>query len=132
MTPAKYKAKDLKGRWVFGTPIETKPSLNVGFHKWWIIESAFSHGGYFYIGQRKSIKEETLCVKTSLKDINSKEIYTNDILTDNVGRKYIVVKDNNPKECITVETETNKTMPLDMSDILSREFRIVGNKFDNN
>ena len=80
--------------------------------------------------RRKSIKEETLCVKTSLKDINSKEIYTNDILTDNVGRKYIVVKDNNPKECITVETEANKTMPLDMSDILSREFRIVGNKFD--
>lgn len=32
MTPAKYKAKDLKGRWVFGTPIETKPSLKFGFH----------------------------------------------------------------------------------------------------
>ena len=28
MKPAKYKAKDLKGKWVYGTPIETRPSLN--------------------------------------------------------------------------------------------------------
>lgn len=127
MTPAKYKAKDLKGKWVYGTPIETKPSLKYGFHKWWMIEIACSHGGYFYIYKRSTIREETLCQQTKLKDIEGKDIYYNDILIDNKERKWDVI--NGVNGC-SINSKNVEQSWLCQDDVDRMKLKIIGNKYD--
>lgn len=127
MTPAKYKAKNLKGKWVYGTPIETKPSLKYGFHKWWMIEIACSHGGYFYICKRSAIKEETLCQQTKLKDIEGKDIHYNDILIDDKKRKWDVI--NGVNGC-SINSQNLRGQTLYQDDVDRMKLKIIGNKYD--
>lgn len=127
MTPRKYKAKDLKGEWVFGTPIETIPSLKYGFHKWWIIESAYSHGGYLYVAKRRAIREETLCQQTKLKDIEGKDIYYNDILIDDEKRKWDVIDGVNG---CAISNENIEQSWLYQDDVDRMKLKIIGNKYD--
>lgn len=130
MKPAKYKAKDLKGKWVYGTPIETRPSIDnkFGFHKWWMIEIALSHGGYFYICKRSAIREETLCQQTRFKDIEGKDIYYNDILIDNEGRKWDVII-NGSGGC-SVNSENLIAQSLYQDGVDRMKFKVIGNKYD--
>lgn len=127
MTPAKYKAKDLKGKWVYGTPIETIPSLKYGFHKWWMIEIACSHGGYFYICKRSAIREETLCQQTRFKDIEGKDIYYNDILIDDKKREWDVI--NGVNGC-TINSKNFIGQTLYQDDVDRMKLKIIGNKYD--
>ena len=131
MTPAKYKAKNLKGQWVYGTPIETLPSIKFGFHKWWMIETAYSHGGYFYICKRSAIDEKTLCEMSNCTDINSKPIYMNDKVHYTVGgyehtaEVISVLPDN-----IMLLLPNENTVCYNNNAI--REFKLttIGNKYD--
>lgn len=128
MTPVKYKAKDLKGKWAYGTPIETIPSLKYGFHKWWMIETALSHGGYFYICGRSAIREETLCQQTRFKDIEGKDIYYNDILIDDEKRKWDVII-NGSGGC-SINSENLRGQSLYQDDVDRMKLKIIGNKYD--
>ena len=129
MTPRKYKAKNLKGQWVYGIPIETLPSIDnkFGFHKWWMIETACSHGGYFYICKRSTIREETLCQQTKLKDIEGKDIYYDDILIDDKERKWDVI--NGVNGC-TINSENFRGQTLYQDDVNRMKLKIIGNKYN--
>lgn len=128
MTPRKYKAKDLRDQWVYGTPIETRPSINnkFGFHKWWMIETALSHGGYFYICKRSAIREETLCQQTKLKDIEGKDIYYSDILIDDKEREWDVI--NGVNGC-TINSNVHRGQTLHQDDVDRMKLKITGNKY---
>lgn len=129
MTPRKYKAKNLKGKWVYGTPIETLPSLKYGFHKWWMIESAYSHGGYFYICKRSAIREETLCEMSNCTDINSKPICMNDKVRHTVGGLEAEVTGITP-DSIMLSLPNGNTVCYNNDDIRKIKLTVIGNKYD--
>lgn len=131
MTPTKYKAKDLKGKWVFGTPIETRPNLKFGFHKWWIIESAYSHGGYFYISKRKAIDEKTLCEVSDCIDVDKKPICNGDKVEyksgayEHTAEVVGIMPDN-----IILLLPNKDRLLYDNESIRLGNLKVIGNKYD--
>jgi len=133
MKPAKYKAKNLKGQWVYGTPIETRPSIDnkFGFHKWWMIETACSHGGYFYICKRSAIDEKTLCEMSDCTDINSKPICMNDRVHYIAGgnKRTAEVTSTTPNSII-LSLPNEDTVCYDNDAIRKLKLTVIGNKYD--
>lgn len=134
MTPAKYKAKDLKGKWVYGTPIETIPSLKYGFHKWWMIETALSHGGYFYISKRSAIDEKTLCGMSNCTDINSKPICMNDKVHYTTGGlggcEHTAEVISITLDSIVLSLPNEYTVCYDNDVIRKVKLTVIGNRYD--
>lgn len=134
MVPTKYKAKDLKGKWVYGYPVETKPSLKYGFHKWWMIQTACSHGGYFYICKRSSIDENTLCEVSNCTDINSKPICVNDKVHYTTrglgGCKHTAEVISITPDSIVLSLPNEDTVCYDNDIIKKIKLTIIGNKYD--
>lgn len=92
-----------------------------------MIEIACSHGGYFYICKRSTIREETLCQQTKLKDIEGKDIYYNDILIDDKERKWDVI--NGVNGC-AINSENLRGQTLYQDDVDRMKLKIIGNKYD--
>lgn len=131
MTPAKYKAKNLKGKWVYGTPIETIPSLKYGFHKWWMIESAYSHGGYLYVAKRRAIDEKTLCEMSDCTDINSKPICINDKVHYTAGgHEHTAEVTGTTPNIIILSLPNEDTVYYDNDAIRKLKLTVIGNKYD--
>ena len=129
MTPAKYKAKDLKGKWVYGFPVEAIPDLKYGFHKWWMIETALSHGGYFYISKRSAIDEKTLCEMSNCTDINSKPICIDDkVHYTGYGREYTAEVTRTTPDSIILSLPNGDTVCYDNDAIRRVKLTVIGNK----
>ena len=129
--PTKYKAKNLKGKWVYGTPIETVPSLKYGFHRWWIIELACSHGGYFFIHKRSAIREETLCEMSNCTDINSKPVCIDDkVQYATGGHEYTAVVTGTVADSVILSLPNGSTVLYDNDAIRDVRLTVIGNKYD--
>lgn len=91
----KFRGKTCKdGKWVYGSYLESKRSWgNRKPTKCWIVEEAFTSGGFIGLTQRYPVQEKTVGQFTGLADKNGVEIYEGDLVKGCWNTTFLVVYD---------------------------------------
>ena len=128
MREIKYRGMTEDGKWIYGGYVKIKD-----YHA--ILSGEFTttqNESDFNVLEFKAVKYKTVGQCTDRRDKNDKEIYENDILIDNVGRKW-VIKYSNKNMCFMFHwgKDEKQTQSISHFNNMQKPFEVIGNINEN-
>lgn len=84
MNAIKFRGKNKQREWVFGSYVEPTHGYGKekprGFHRAWIMTTAFQQGGWFTAAKCVPVDEKTVGQLTLAQDENGRDLYEGDIV----------------------------------------------------